>query len=102
MPVARKEYSMQDLICPLDGQPCEKDCPDRYIDQPEGGCFLTTAQELGASVFNLPGQFAGIMFTPKSQPIGNLKSVSANGFGQKDAAASASNTDSGEETTHSD
>ena len=39
---------MKDIICPLDGKPCEKDCPDRYIDHPGGGCFLTTAQELGA------------------------------------------------------
>jgi len=28
---------MQQLICPLDGKPCEADCPDRYKDQPEGG-----------------------------------------------------------------
>ena len=35
---------MKDIICPLDGKPCEKDCPDRYIDHPGGGCFLTTAQ----------------------------------------------------------
>ena len=33
-------------ICPLDGKPCEKDCPDRYKDEPAGGCFLTTAREL--------------------------------------------------------
>ena len=30
------------LLCPLDGKPCERDCPDRYRDRPEGGCFLTT------------------------------------------------------------
>ena len=28
---------MQDLICPLDGKPCEEGCPDRYVDHPEGG-----------------------------------------------------------------
>ncbi len=27
---------MKDVICPLDGQPCEKDCPDRYTDHPGG------------------------------------------------------------------
>lgn len=43
---------MEQLICPLDGKPCEKDCPDRYGDRPEGGCLLTTAQELGAKIFN--------------------------------------------------
>ena len=41
---------MRQVICPLDGKPCEQDCPDRYIDQPEGGCILTTAEELGAQV----------------------------------------------------
>ena len=40
---------MKDIICPLDGKPCEKDCPDRYIDHPGGGCFLTTAQGWGLS-----------------------------------------------------
>ena len=44
---------MKDIICPLDGKPCEKDCPDRYIDHPGGGCFLTTAQELGAKIIDL-------------------------------------------------
>ena len=43
---------MKDIICPLDGKPCEKDCPDRYIDHPGGGCFLTTAQELGAKIID--------------------------------------------------
>lgn len=33
---------MNDIICPLDGSPCAKDCPDRYVDNPEGGCVLTT------------------------------------------------------------
>ena len=44
---------MRQVICPLDGKPCEQDCPDRYIDQPEGGCILTTAMELGCSVISL-------------------------------------------------
>ena len=41
---------MQEIICPLDGKPCEHDCPDRYVDQPEGGCFITTALEQGFTV----------------------------------------------------
>lgn len=55
---------MQEMICPLDGKPCEKDCPDRYIDQPEGGCWLTTAQELGGHVLDLGGGYAGVLFRP--------------------------------------
>lgn len=27
-------------ICPLDGMPCSKNCPDRYPDDPAGGCVL--------------------------------------------------------------
>ena len=38
---------MKQLICPVDGKPCDPQCPDRYIDREQGGCFLTTAQELG-------------------------------------------------------
>ena len=30
---------MSDRICPLDGKPCEKDCPDRFHDTPDGGCL---------------------------------------------------------------
>lgn len=30
---------MRQVICPLDGKPCEQDCPDRYIDQPEAAAF---------------------------------------------------------------
>ena len=41
---------MRQVICPLDGKPCEQDFPYRYIDQPEGGGILTTAEELGAQV----------------------------------------------------
>lgn len=51
----RKENDMKQVICPLDGKPCENDCPDRYKDQPEGGCFLTTAQELGANIIDFCG-----------------------------------------------
>ena len=38
------------VICPFDGRPCEYDCPDRYVDVPEGGCVITTALSLGISV----------------------------------------------------
>ncbi len=43
---------MKQLMCPLDGLPCEKDCPDRY-NQPEGGCILTTLTELGGSILTI-------------------------------------------------
>ncbi len=55
---------MKQMICPLDNQPCEADCPDRYQDQPEGGCFLTTAQEQGATILNLGGGDVGMLFIP--------------------------------------
>lgn len=34
-----------DVLCPIDQMPCEKNCPDRYRDRPEGGCLLTTLLE---------------------------------------------------------
>lgn len=55
---------MEQLICPLDGNPCEKDCPDRYVDRP--GCVLTTAQEMGAKFLNFGGGNIGMIFTPNS------------------------------------
>lgn len=55
---------MNQLTCPLDGKPCEADCPDRYHDQPEGGCILTTAQELGAQIIYLDGGDVGMAFLP--------------------------------------
>ena len=55
---------MQDLICPLDGKPCEKDCPDRYTDQPKGGCFPTTASELGGKALPLSDEYVAIVFNP--------------------------------------
>lgn len=55
---------MKDLICPLDGRPCEKDCPDRYVDQPGGGCFLTTVQEMGFTLINLGGGDVGALYVP--------------------------------------
>ena len=59
---------MKNLVCPLDGSPCEKDCPDRYIDRP--GCVLTTAQELGATIIDLGGGDVGMMFTPNRKKVG--------------------------------
>lgn len=44
---------MEQLICPLDGKPCERDCPDRYPERPEGGCLITTAMGLGSTVLVL-------------------------------------------------
>lgn len=55
---------MEQLICPLDGKLCERDCPDRYRDKPDGGCLLTTAQELGAKIFDFGGGDVGMMFLP--------------------------------------
>lgn len=40
---------MQTVICPIDNKPCDSNCPDRYRDEPAGGCFLTTAIETGVS-----------------------------------------------------
>ncbi len=50
---------MQQIICPLDNLPCEQECPDRYQDQLEGGCFLTTALELGFNVIAIHNAPAG-------------------------------------------
>lgn len=55
---------MKQLTCPLDGKPCAADCPDRYQDRPEGGCALTTAQELGAEIVNFGGGSVGMLFMP--------------------------------------
>lgn len=55
---------MRQLACPLDGKPCEADCPDRCKDQPEGGCILTTAREQGAQIIDLGGGSVGMMFLP--------------------------------------
>ncbi len=62
-----RRTTMQQVICPLDNRPCELDCPDRYKDQPGGGCFLTTAQELGATILALGGNNAGILFAPRKE-----------------------------------
>ena len=58
---------MEQLICPLDWKTCERDCPDRYG---EGGCLLTTAQELGAKILDFGGVNVGMMFLSNVWPIG--------------------------------
>lgn len=60
---------MKEIICPLDGRPCEKNCPDRYRDQPEGGRWITIAQELGAQVIILDeaSGTVGCIFHPKQR-----------------------------------
>ena len=44
---------MNEVICPVDGRPCDPECPDRFTDRPEGGCILTMAAEMGCKVFIL-------------------------------------------------
>ena len=58
---------MKQLICPLDGKSCEADCPDRYRDQPEGGCMLTTAQELGFQIMDLGDGWGGMPYVPSQR-----------------------------------
>lgn len=55
---------MKQLTCPLNGKPCALDCPDRYHDQPEGGCILTTAQEESAHIIDFGDGNVGIVFLP--------------------------------------
>lgn len=57
----------KDITCPLDRRPCERDCPDRYTDRPEGGCLLTTALELGCTLVDLGGNDVAILFPPKNR-----------------------------------
>jgi hypothetical protein len=28
------------VTCPYNGRPCERGCPNRYWDRPEGGCLF--------------------------------------------------------------
>jgi len=58
---------MKQVICPLDSRPCERDCPDRYIDKPDGGCFLTTARELGFQILYLGGGNVGARYVPSGR-----------------------------------
>lgn len=37
---------MNDRICPLDGKPCERSCPDRYPNDPRGGCILVAVHDV--------------------------------------------------------
>lgn len=37
---------MKQRICPLDGKPCEKSCPDRYPNDPRGGCILVAMHDV--------------------------------------------------------
>lgn len=53
------------IICPLDNQPCEYNCPDRYTDRPEGGCLLTTALEQGCSLIAIHDDNVVIMKQPE-------------------------------------
>lgn len=62
---------MDQLICPLAGTPCERDCPDRYVDQPEGGCILTTAQKLGCTIIYLGGDTVGALYVPSGEEAVN-------------------------------
>ncbi len=39
------------LICPLDGRPCDPNCPDRYQDDPAGGCLTATLMEHSDAAF---------------------------------------------------
>ena len=55
---------MKQVICPLDNQPCEPGCPDRYHDKLDGGCILTTAQEQGATILDFGGGDVGMLFMP--------------------------------------
>lgn len=74
---------MNQVKCPLDGKPCERDCPDRYQDRPEGGCFLTIAQSMGAQILDLGGGSVGMLFMPEDK---------------EKAAPGATNTKSGKQT----
>ena len=38
------------IVCPIDGKPCDPACPNRYIDQPGGGCVLSTVADMSDTV----------------------------------------------------
>ncbi len=48
-----KEKPVPQLLCPLDGKTCETNCPDRYVDQAEGGCLMTDVLKRGGAVIVL-------------------------------------------------
>lgn len=41
---------MHIVTCPIDGKPCDPECPDRFIDRAEGGCLMTMLIEHSDSV----------------------------------------------------
>lgn len=55
---------IHDRICPIDGKPCEKDCPDRYHDDPRGGCLLTDTLEAGGKIIDFGGGDYVCVFNP--------------------------------------
>lgn len=55
---------IQDHICPLDGLPCEKDCPDRDADDPRGGCILVDVKEAGGKIINFGGGDLAVLLNP--------------------------------------
>ncbi len=57
------------VICPLDGLPCEKGCPDRYKDRPEGGCLLTTSLAAGCHVLTDNDRGELFFLTPDGQCV---------------------------------
>lgn len=61
---------MQAITCPIDNTPCDPECPDRFHDQPEGGCILTLAQELGAKLLPLGGGYTAMIFSPEGGDAG--------------------------------
>lgn len=58
---------MNNRICPIDGKPCEKDCPDRFTDTPDGGCLLTLFQDMELPVLYLDDQGARLLSGDETQ-----------------------------------
>jgi len=56
---------MKQVICPLDGKPCQEGCPDRYVGG--AGCLLSTAKELGATILSMGGDRVGVLFSPEGR-----------------------------------
>lgn len=52
----KRRFDYERPYCPLDGKPCEKDCPDRFHDTPDGGCQLTIVQDMGGKLLFVDGQ----------------------------------------------
>ena len=46
---------MSAVLCPLDGKPCEENCPDRYRDKPGGGFWsYEDVKRIGAQLLGFP------------------------------------------------